>query len=107
MGARAGRVDWRASPGNPPRPAFIALAHELVHASHYLQGSCYRGIGDDLKPDGDSGIMEEEMRTVGFGKYANESPSENAIRVEHGLPRRDSYVKDWTWDKVRATVLNE
>ena len=100
-------VTWdHQSPGNPPRPAFVALAHEIVHASHYLHGACYRGIGDDLKPDGDSGIMEEEMRTVGFGKYATESPSENAIRVEHHLTRRDTYVPGWTWDKVRATVMN-
>jgi len=101
-------VTWdHASPGNPPRPAFIALAHELVHASHYLQGSCYRGIGDDLMPDGDSGIMEEEMRTVGFGRYATESPSENAIRAEHNETLRTSYVTGWTWSKVRATLINE
>jgi len=106
-GASAVVVWDHTSPGNPPRPSFIALAHELVHACHYVQGSCYRGIGDDIGgPTSDSGIMEEEMRTVGFGKYATESPSENAIRIEHTLVRRDSYVPGATWDNVRATVIH-
>lgn len=73
------------------RPSFIALAHELVHAYHYLHGACYRGIADEIRSRGDSGIMEEEMRTVGFGKYKGEIPSENAIRAEHNQAERASY----------------
>jgi len=86
------------------RPVFIALAHELVHAYHYVHGACYRGIGDSIESGKDAGLMEEEMRTVGFGKYANEVPSENAIRVEHNQTPRASYVPNEAWAEVKRTV---
>lgn len=88
------------------RPGYIGLAHELVHAYHQVDGNCYRGLeGGFMALNAvNSGIKEEEMRTVGFGAYANELPSENAIRVEHGLPTRASYVSGNAWDDVVPTV---
>jgi hypothetical protein len=86
------------------RPVFIALAHELVHAHHYVHGACYRGIGDKIESGTDAGIMEEEMRTVGFGKYDGEVPSENAIRIEHNENPRKSYVPNEAWTEVKRTV---
>lgn len=98
-----------ATPGSDGRPTFIALAHELVHAHHYLHGSCYRGLGngmyDLLDPKANTGMMEEEMRTVGFGPYAGEALCENSIRGEHGVPLRRSYLPETNWANVKASVF--
>lgn len=66
-------------------PAFVALAHELCHSLHFLNGDVYRN--DDF----DVVRMHEEARTVGAGKYANMRISENAIRKEHGIRLRTHY----------------
>lgn len=66
-------------------PAFVVLAHELVHALHTLSGDWIKH--DDPRKQ----ALIEEARTVGAGKYANTRISENAIRREHGLPLRTFY----------------
>jgi hypothetical protein len=108
-GAGTGAVcSWNATfPGYEGniRPTFVALAHELVHAHHYTHGSCYRAV-TGLAQDGENhGLMEEEMRTVGFGRYANEALSENSIREEHGEPRRTNYIHGQNWNNVVATIF--
>ena len=96
--------------GDPPpddaaRPLYIALAHELVHAYHYVLGACTRApIGMIGQGVNDNGRMEEEMRTVGFGKFEYEVPSENAIREEHHLGRRASYVPDNPWPLLHEAL---
>ena len=60
-------------------PAFVALAHELCHAFHYLSG-------DQLAPS-----LREEAHTVGAGTYVGTRISENAVRREHGIPERGYY----------------
>jgi len=50
-------------------------------------------------------MMEEEMRTVGFGPYAGETLCENSIRAEHGVPLRRSYMPETDWTNVTASVL--
>ncbi|MEM9060112.1 MAG: M91 family zinc metallopeptidase [Pseudomonadota bacterium] len=87
------------------RPTYIALAHELVHAYHFVTGNCYRAAWGGLVKGGNTGIMEEEMRTVGFGAYAGEVPSENAIRAEHRIPLRPNYTPDMPFTNVTATVF--
>lgn len=68
---------------------FIGLAHELIHAYHYVYGLCARSpIGG---ASGDYGLAEEEMRTVGARAYKDEVPSENWIREEWKLPLRTTY----------------
>ena len=72
-------------------PSFVALAHELIHAFHFLSGN----QSSDLTYDKDleryrSSIIEEAL-TVGAGTYENTRISENAIRREHGLPIREFY----------------
>jgi len=98
-----------AATGSDGRPAYIALAHELVHAHHYVHGSCYRGLGngmyDLLDANANTGMMEEEMRTVGFGRYANDELCENSIRHENGVARRTSYLPGADWTAVTATVF--
>lgn len=65
-------------------PAYVALAHELVHAFHTLSG--------DRNPDRPAGKAPlEEARTVGAGKYADNRLCENAIRRENSLPLRQWY----------------
>jgi hypothetical protein len=80
-------------------PAFIALAHELVHALHSLSG-------DFLKPYSwaTDGALTEEARTVGIGPYAHGRITENAIRKEHGLPMRTYYSMPGDADALTAVT---
>jgi hypothetical protein len=99
-------VTWNHNDkGQDGRPAFIALAHELIHVLHYVQGSCYRAATGFVQDNQNSGIMEEEMRTVGLLKYASETPSENAIRGEHRVTLRTTYMPNVSFDNVVATAL--
>jgi hypothetical protein len=71
-------------------PSFVSLAHELIHALHYLdRGVPSMSVYGEKRADD-----HEEARTVGLGLYARETICENAIRAEHGLPRRDTYSGD-------------
>ena len=73
-------------------PAFIALAHELIHAMHVLSGDLTKAYSWTNGTMASScGAILEEARTVGVGKYANTRISENAIRHEHNLMRRTYY----------------
>jgi hypothetical protein len=60
------------------RPAFIGLAHELIHARRNLLGVAAKDWA------------AEEERTVGLN-FTGDDVTENAIRAEHGLPARVSY----------------
>lgn len=68
-----------ATSGAGVRPAFISLAHELIHCMHNAQGT--------KKHD----YMDEENFTVGLDPYADEKICENTIRAEHGVVTRLSY----------------
>lgn len=105
-GGTSAVVCFKHTDKGPPharRPAFIGLAHELIHAYHYILGSCYRAPCGGIMSGQDTGLMEEEMRTTGVGAYSKETPSENAIRAEHGIPLRSSYDPDKDWSAVVAT----
>ncbi|MEI9984050.1 MAG: M91 family zinc metallopeptidase [Aliidongia sp.] len=60
------------------RPTFIGLAHELIHARRNLLGIA------------EAAWEREEQATVGLN-FNGDDITENAIRAEHGLPRRLSY----------------
>lgn len=66
-------------PGQGPRPPYIALAHEMIHALHNALGTAIQEVA------------EEENMTVGIGKFTSEEICENAIRSEHNVVRRDKY----------------
>lgn len=76
-------------------PAFIALAHELIHAWRQMSG---RSETEDKLKIAETEdyrsykLSREEALTVGLGVYAKTRVSENAIRAEHGLPRREYYA---------------
>jgi hypothetical protein len=85
--------------GAAPDAAFVALAHELVHARHHLAGTMKHG--GNVTPDAASASTasgKEELRATGLGKYAGRGePSENSIRREHGLPQRTRYARSGNW----------
>jgi hypothetical protein len=68
-----------APSGAGVRPAFIGLAHELIHCMHNAEGTKKHAY------------MDEENFTVGLESYANEAICENTVRKEHGLSARLSY----------------
>jgi hypothetical protein len=72
-------------------PAYIALAHELIHAYHFLSGNMSNDLARDVQLDKLRAVIIEEALTVGAGTYENTRISENAIRREHGLPLREFY----------------
>jgi len=61
-------------------PLFIILAHELIHASHAIDGT--------LNNEKDEFFVrrKEEMRTIGDGFLQSGDITENAIRIENDLP---------------------
>lgn len=75
--------------GDPDRPSFIGLAHELVHVYHFVRGVCARSLSGGTT--GNHGSAEEEMYTIGVLGYADVEPSENAIRGEWNMALRKSY----------------
>jgi len=73
---------WNPNIFNTPngaRPAFIGLAHELIHCYHMVTGTMKHGYDD------------EEKFTVGLDPHAAQEITENAIRREHTVPMRTQY----------------
>jgi hypothetical protein len=71
------------------RPSWIALGHELVHAYHYVTGTCARALAGSTNAD--SGLSEEEMQTIETRGYQRQKPSENWLRDGVRLPDRTCY----------------
>lgn len=72
-------------------PSYVALAHELIHAYHFLSGTMSSDMSRDVVLDRFRADIIEEALTVGAGTYADTRISENAIRREHNLPTRQFY----------------
>lgn len=73
---------WNPNIYNTPggaRPAYIALAHELIHCYHYTNGLAQ------------AGYQQEEEFTVGLGPHIMAAITENRIRLEHNVPIRHVY----------------
>jgi hypothetical protein len=84
------------------RPGYIGLAHELVHAYHFVNGLCARQPTGGTS--GNQGGAEEEMRAVGARAYKNDPPSENWIRAEWELKERTSY-SGYDFSETTATLF--
>lgn len=69
-------------------PPALTLGHELIHALHALKGTNKSGSMIDI--DGKQ-TSEEEAYTVGLGKYMYDLYTENRLRKELSMPRRESY----------------
>jgi len=65
---------------------FISLAHELVHSMRLLNGT---SKANDFKRFPARDGHNEELRAIGLGRYTFKRMSENAIRAEHGIERRN------------------
>ncbi len=97
----AATIDWNAEQGlvldengvpisaDDPSKSYLALAHEMIHASRIVKGTFTGGNGDPYDPASAAG--KEELRAVGLGEYQNKTPSENSIRQEHNEPLRTAY----------------
>jgi hypothetical protein len=86
-------------------PPFVALAHELIHALHSLSGD-NRGLYATSDTSVDADWKHEEARTVGLGIYRDNPMSENALRDELRLPRRETYNKD-PFDGMTSSIARE
>ena len=98
-GSTAAIANWvptNKGQDNIERPGYLALAHELIHCLHYIAGDCARPITLQDSINADSGLSEEEARTVGLGPYAyphhSEPFCENAIRAAFNEPLRREYI---------------
>lgn len=75
-------------------PSYLALAHELIHAYHYMSGSLtcdMTPLPKDYKRFSVRFPLIEEAKTIGAGHYRSTRISENAIRREHNLEERKYY----------------
>lgn len=91
-GQNDGEVGYTAVQGIRT-PPFIVLAHELIHAWHGMSGMMETKDTQTITVPGGAQyeLAREEAFTVGLGPYTDTRISENAIRAEHRLPRRDYY----------------
>ncbi|SFE06761.1 M91 family zinc metallopeptidase [Paracidovorax konjaci] len=86
--------DYELSPDH-----YVAtLGHEMIHARDSLHGIQPRRAQNEATAEDEAmgrplhkALLPVELRTVGIGQYADEIPSENSIRREHGLTERRSY----------------
>lgn len=83
------------------RPNWVALGHELIHAFHYVTGTCARPLTGSTNAD--SGLSEEEMQTIGTGGYDGAVPSENWLRESAGSGKRTKY-SGYDFGQTRCTL---
>jgi hypothetical protein len=83
------------------RPAWVALGHELIHAYHYVTGTCARPLTGSTNAD--SGLSEEEMQTIGTAGYDGQIPSENWLRESAGAVKRTKY-SGYDFGSTRCTL---
>jgi hypothetical protein len=76
--------------GSPCAPARVYLLHELQHALHAMTGEIANHIRDTSDPM-PGGSNHEEAWTIGRGAYTERDLTENALRLELGIPVRDSH----------------
>jgi hypothetical protein len=72
------------------QPPQVILGHEMCHALANTQGTKATGT-DPTPPASEPNIDQEEAQAVGTGSHNGQNPSENAIRNDLGLPRRDNH----------------
>lgn len=71
----------------------FGLYHEMVHATHGLDGTraTGRGAATDVRDGSASTMRNSEFQAVGLGTYANEEFTENKIRAAFGKEQRPHY----------------
>jgi uncharacterized Zn-binding protein involved in type VI secretion len=71
-------------------PPQVVLGHEMVHALDNSEGHHSYGT-DPAPPASQPNIEEEEARAIGTGSHSGDSPTENTMRNDLGLARRDNH----------------
>jgi hypothetical protein len=71
-------------------PPQILLGHELVHALNNAEGKQKYGTDPD-PPESQPDIEEEEASAIGTGSHGSSTVSENALRHDLGIARRDNH----------------
>lgn len=76
----------------------IGLGHELIHAEHYMDGDYSPSSQtSNYTHENASGVSvtqtqrTEELRTVGLTDVKKDDITENQIRSENKLPKREAY----------------
>ena len=80
------------------RPSYIGLSHEMIHADRDMRGVGFDWSEEEYhaftnkqgEPDVES-IPKDVAATIGFNHTTKNGITENAIRLEHGLPPRGTY----------------
>lgn len=75
-------------------PPQLVLGHELIHALHNSNGTNQGTDPDPNAPASEPTIPKEEAYTIGTGSWDGTSPTENSLRSDLGLPRRDNHYGD-------------
>ena len=68
------------------RPSYIALAHELIHCLHFMSGDCPRAPTRQFDLTIDSGLAEEEARTIGLGLTTIHALAKNFAKMRFATP---------------------
>jgi hypothetical protein len=71
-------------------PPQVVLGHELVHALNNAEGKRHFG-SDPLPPRSEPDLNEEEAATIGAGSHSADYPTENSLRADLHLERRDNH----------------
>ena len=79
---------WAAPHGTP---YWITMMHEINHAADYRSGTGYP-VNQQIVANGIS-LNINELAVIGLGPFRNAEGTENAIRAQAGLPRRN-FVND-------------
>jgi uncharacterized Zn-binding protein involved in type VI secretion len=93
-----GTTTWTNPNGSTVNePPQSVLAHEMVHGLNNAEGNHHSGndpmppLTQDGTPDGNQPIEEEEAAAIGTGSHSGDYPTENSVRSDMGLPRRDNH----------------
>lgn len=73
------------------QPPQVILAHEMCHALANSNGTQATGT-DPTPPASQPTIAQEEAQAIGTGSHNGRNPSENSVRNDMGLPRRDNHI---------------
>ena len=74
------------------QPSQVILAHEMAHGLANAQGTQQTGT-DPAGPASEPNIDREESQAIGTGSHTTQTPSENSVRRDLGLPERDNHFR--------------
>jgi hypothetical protein len=83
-------VAYDAAGNQIAMPPQAVLGHEMCHALANSNGTQQSGT-DPTPPASQPNIEGEEAQAIGTGSHNGQNPSENSLRNDMGLPRRDNH----------------